>query len=77
MKQELKQVLKTFKQQRKTIKNFVLNWKSSDTMRKCSNSQKVKLQVVQRSLMPLKLKSDGWKNYGNTLKNVKIDLMTI
>lgn len=77
MRQELRQVLKTFKQQRKIIKNFVLDWKNSDTMRKCSNSQKAKLQVVQRSLMPLKLKSDGWKNYGNTLKNVKIDLMTI
>jgi len=75
MKQEFKQVLRIFKQLKKTIKNSVLNWKNSDTMKKCLNSQKVKLQVVLRLLMPLMFKSDGWKNYGNTLRNVKTDLM--
>lgn len=77
MKQELRQALKTFKQQRKITKNFVLDLINSVTMKKCSNSLKAKQQVVQRSLMPLMSKLDGWKNCGNTLKNVKTDLTII
>lgn len=50
---------------------------SSFTMNKCSNSLKVRQQAVQKLSRLLKSKLDGWKNYGNTSKNVKIDLTTI
>lgn len=77
MTQESKLVSKIFNQQKRTIKNFVQNLTSSATMRRCSNSLKVKQQVAQKLLMPYKLKLDGCKNYGNTSKSVKIDLMII
>lgn len=77
MKLVLKQVLKILLTIKKISKISEQKLNNSNTMRQCSNSLKVKYQDVKKLLMVFKHKLVKCKNYGNILKNVKIDFMTI
>jgi len=74
---ELRVALPELLSSRKLLKEKRKLLMSLFTINRCLNSKKAKPMVVLRLSKQLKLKSDGCKNYGNILKNVKTDLMTI
>lgn len=77
MRRELKQVSKISRTPRKTWPNLGSSLTNLGSMKTCSSSPKARHLGVPRSLMRLRSKWDGCRNYGNTSRNVKTDSMSI